>query len=194
VPLEAATYISDLVSTNPAVADATNQGDDHIRLIKAALKATFPNITGPVTKTQAQLNNAGASLNISPANPAATSSLGGVHMGLGSSWTLTPSRTGTILITISGLVSNNTGGDGVGYHLRWGIGAAPANGAALTGASVTNGVVYLPNSSALPVPFSVQAVISGQTLGVAVWFDLALQTYLGGTVSAVALSCSAVEL
>jgi hypothetical protein len=46
VPLEAATYISDLVSTNPAVADATNQGDDHIRLIKAAIKATFPNITG----------------------------------------------------------------------------------------------------------------------------------------------------
>lgn len=57
--LEAATYINGLVSTNPiGASDAKSQGDDHIRLIKSVLKATFPNITGAVTKTQTQLNDA----------------------------------------------------------------------------------------------------------------------------------------
>lgn len=41
--LEAATYISDLVPTNPAASDPKAQGDDHLRLIKAALQASFPN-------------------------------------------------------------------------------------------------------------------------------------------------------
>ena len=36
--------------------DSKSQGDDHIRNIKGAIKRTFPNITGPVTVTQAQLN------------------------------------------------------------------------------------------------------------------------------------------
>lgn len=41
--LESATYIQDLVTTNPASGDNTNQGDDHLRLIKAVLDSTFPN-------------------------------------------------------------------------------------------------------------------------------------------------------
>jgi hypothetical protein len=57
--LETATFISDLVSTNPSGTDQVAQSDDHLRLIKAAIKATFPNITGAVTVTQSQLNAAG---------------------------------------------------------------------------------------------------------------------------------------
>ena len=56
--LESATYISDLVSTNPTSSDNLSQGDDHLRLLKSTVKATFPNITGAVTLTQAQLNAA----------------------------------------------------------------------------------------------------------------------------------------
>lgn len=40
--LESANYVSDLDSSNPDGTDLTSQGDDHIRLLKAALKATFP--------------------------------------------------------------------------------------------------------------------------------------------------------
>lgn len=40
--LETGTFISDLVVTNPPSGDPTAQGDDHIRLIKTALKNTFP--------------------------------------------------------------------------------------------------------------------------------------------------------
>lgn len=54
------TYIDDLDVTLPAATDPLSQADDHIRIIKAVLKQTFPNITGAVTKTQAQLNSTSA--------------------------------------------------------------------------------------------------------------------------------------
>lgn len=46
--LETATYIHQLNPTNPSGSDKIKDGDDHIRMIKAALKATFPGITGPL--------------------------------------------------------------------------------------------------------------------------------------------------
>jgi hypothetical protein len=45
--LESTTYIDGLVSTNPVSGDNVSQGDDHLRLLKAVLKATFPNATKP---------------------------------------------------------------------------------------------------------------------------------------------------
>lgn len=55
--LETGNYISDLVATNPVGAsDPKGQGDDHIRLLKLALKQTFPNLTGPMNLSQAQIN------------------------------------------------------------------------------------------------------------------------------------------
>lgn len=54
MPLESATYISDLVSTNPVGTDTESQGDDHLRLLKAVLKATFPNLGGAAFRVQAK--------------------------------------------------------------------------------------------------------------------------------------------
>ena len=55
--LETGDYIDDLVATNPiGGTDNISEGDDHIRLLKKTIKQTFPNITGPVTLTQAQIN------------------------------------------------------------------------------------------------------------------------------------------
>jgi hypothetical protein len=55
--LESATYISQLVATNPVGAtDPTAQGDDHIRLIKATLQNTFPNINAAVNASDEELN------------------------------------------------------------------------------------------------------------------------------------------
>ena len=54
--LESTTYINGLVATNPAGTDARSQGDDHIRMVKSAVKATFPNITGAITPTHTELN------------------------------------------------------------------------------------------------------------------------------------------
>lgn len=54
--LETGTYIDDLVAANPTSTDLVKFGDDHIRLIKSVLLATFPNIDGAVNPTVAQLN------------------------------------------------------------------------------------------------------------------------------------------
>ena len=54
--LESTTYIDGLVATNPAGTDARSQGDDHIRMVKSSVKATFPNITGAITPTHTELN------------------------------------------------------------------------------------------------------------------------------------------
>jgi len=42
--LESATYISQLVDTNPAGSDVISQGDDHLRLIKKVVQDSFPDV------------------------------------------------------------------------------------------------------------------------------------------------------
>src|SRR6185437_10165826 len=57
MPLETANYIADLVSTNPAATDQLGQGYQHLTLIKAVLKAQFPNWTSAkLNSTQAQID------------------------------------------------------------------------------------------------------------------------------------------
>jgi len=56
MPLETGSVISDLVVTNPAHTDSLSQADAHIRLLKAVLKTTFPNIDDVVNLTADQLN------------------------------------------------------------------------------------------------------------------------------------------
>lgn len=48
--LEAATYVNDLNTANPVTGDQRNEGDDHLRMIKATLKATFPGMGGAFTR------------------------------------------------------------------------------------------------------------------------------------------------
>ena len=54
--LETGTYIDDLVATNPVATDGLAQADDHLRLIKSTIKATFPSITGAVDATHTEIN------------------------------------------------------------------------------------------------------------------------------------------
>jgi hypothetical protein len=54
MPLETATYVSDLVTSNPAASDPMANADDHLRLLKATLKATFGH-TGALTNSDNQL-------------------------------------------------------------------------------------------------------------------------------------------
>lgn len=52
--LETATYIASLVTTNPDGTDQRTTADDHIRLIKATLKRTFPLLDGAVSLSSVQ--------------------------------------------------------------------------------------------------------------------------------------------
>jgi hypothetical protein len=54
--LESATHIHQLNSTNPAATDSLSQADDHIRLIKSTLAASFPAVQGAVTASHAELS------------------------------------------------------------------------------------------------------------------------------------------
>lgn len=54
--LESATYISDLNEAWPLGSDPKSTLDNHHRLTKAAIKTTFPNVTGAVTPTHTELN------------------------------------------------------------------------------------------------------------------------------------------
>jgi len=43
--LETASYISELVDTNPTASDPVSQGDDHLRLIKSVLQTQFSGLS-----------------------------------------------------------------------------------------------------------------------------------------------------
>lgn len=52
------TYIEDLVTTNPPATDTLDESDNHHRIIKTAVKGSFPNLgAAAVTKTAAEIND-----------------------------------------------------------------------------------------------------------------------------------------
>lgn len=53
--LETASYVANLVESNPDGLDQRSTADNHLRLIKAALKRTFPKMDGPVSLSSAQV-------------------------------------------------------------------------------------------------------------------------------------------
>jgi microcystin-dependent protein len=62
--LETAGFISDLNNSNPTATDGLAQGDDHLRLLKTTIKATFPNFTAtPLSSTQAAIDTVVATVN-----------------------------------------------------------------------------------------------------------------------------------
>ncbi len=63
--LETASYVANLVESNPDGLDQRSTADNHLRLIKAALKRTFPKMDGPVSLSSVQvmyLNDVSASV------------------------------------------------------------------------------------------------------------------------------------
>lgn len=62
MPLETGTTLSKLDKTWPLSGDPTNQGDDHLRLIKSILKTQFPGVDGngfkiPIVATEYEINH-----------------------------------------------------------------------------------------------------------------------------------------
>ena len=80
--LESATYINDLNAANPAATDGLAQADDHFRLIKGAVKATFPNVTGAVTATHGALDAASTFAGAITASAAEINVLSGISASL----------------------------------------------------------------------------------------------------------------
>lgn len=127
-----------------------------------------------------------------PADPTGTTSLTGVMMGLAGA--ITPRVTGKLLILISGDIDNDTITDGVQIQLRYGTGAAPTNGAALTGTVAGGLVKFTLALAAQKAPAAAQAIVSGLTVGTAYWIDIGLAAITGGTASMNDISLTVFEL
>ena len=80
--LESATYINDLNAANPAATDGLAQADDHFRLIKGAVKATFPNVTGAISATHTAIDAASTFASSITASAAEINVLDGISAGL----------------------------------------------------------------------------------------------------------------
>lgn len=127
-----------------------------------------------------------------PANPALTASLVGVMMGLAGAFT--PIRTGSVLITVSGDVFNSIATDGATVQIRTGTGTAPANGVALTGTARGAQPGATSATAAAKTLFSITVIVTGLTLGVAIWIDLALAAVTGGNASVENVTIAASEI
>ena len=55
--VESAVYINTLNPALPTGADARSEGDNHLRLIKTVLQATFPYLTAPILVAQTEINH-----------------------------------------------------------------------------------------------------------------------------------------
>ena len=55
---ENATYISELVATNPTATDSVSVGDDHLRMLKTVLRTQFSGLSGTtaITSSEAEMN------------------------------------------------------------------------------------------------------------------------------------------
>lgn len=113
--------------------------------------------------------------------PTGTTSGTAVMCGLGSGTAINPQVTGRVLLTMTGSVQNNTAGAGGQVQLRYGTGAAPANGAAATGtATIPFQTAYVPIAGSY-APLCLVAIITGLTLGTTYWLDATQRAVGGGT-------------
>lgn len=129
-------------------------------------------------------------------NPAGTTNTTGVMMGLAVSFTPKSAvGSGNVLIHITGDCFNATAiADGGKIQIRTGTGAAPINGAALTGTSVGSQVTFIQATTADKYPFSLSAIVTGLVLGTAIWIDVSLAAVTGGTATIENVSVCAVEV
>ena len=121
-----------------------------------------------------------------------TTSSTGVHAGLALAFT--PRGSGRVMVVFTGEGANSSAiTDRVVTRIRYGTGAAPANGAALTGTAAG-----LPQSSrsdnSLTESIGSHAVITGLTPGTAYWFDVSQACLAVGTVTLTNVLLTVVEL
>lgn len=135
-----------------------------------------------------------------PANPTAPNSAAAFTMQ-GLAGAITPGKSGTILVWISGYftASTVTAGDGILAQLSYGTGTAPTSNAALTGTQIGAQMKYRNDNTVVAAdvaqPFAMQTVITGLAVGTAVWLDLAAESVTtASSVGIAGVTITAIEL
>lgn len=118
MPIESATYVTSLVAANPTATDDRSQGDDHVRLIKSCLLATFPNLTGAMTATHTVLNGLNARVTIVEGDATDYLRADGVK-----NWASDQNANTHKIINLSAPSSNNDSARLVDVRAMWPVGA-----------------------------------------------------------------------
>lgn len=144
--------------------------------------------------TTAPVFPSAAATMLSPPDPTGTTSTAYRMMGLGGS--LTPGRSGRMMVTIDGQLQNSSNGQQTSAAVVVGTGTPPANGDLQTG----NGQIVgsparfeAPSNSAPFVPFSLTVLFPGISAGTSYWIDLAVRV-TGGTGNVFDLNVTAIEI
>ncbi len=179
--------VTPFTATNLATPDTPGGGDTSL----------FPN----TSKQWAQVDDAGLVTVFNGQNPVAssltasptgTTNTSGLMQGLAGA--ITPLYTGRVHITICGVVAQSTTADGGFWHVRTGTGAPPANAGALTGtqSGCQQSMTFL--TGVLKCPFSLTTIVTGLTLGTAIWIDLVLGAVTAGTITMTQVQITAIEI
>lgn len=161
--LEAGTYISDLVAANPDGASPKSSMDDHLRLIKGTIKATFPNLTGPMNASPAELNYSVGVTSAIQVQFAAQTALSGTKGAItGQAWTGTHNFAGAVAVTVPTLAYGSAGA----YAASIDYVNAAAFSAVLPGQAGNAGKFLTTNGAVASwaLPFPAQAGNSGKVL------------------------------
>ena len=166
--LETVTHIDDLVIANPVATDDKSQGDDHLRNIKKAIKATFANVTGAISATHTELDYTNvAAVGTSEASKAlVTDANGSIDVAAhdGSSQGL---KLGGTLITSTAAELNHS--DGVTSNIQTqidGVASSPtASVIAYAGSSAPSGWLLCDGASISRSTYSTLYAAIGTTYG-----------------------------
>lgn len=105
--------------------------------------------------------------------------------------TFTPTQTGVVRLTASGLASH-TLGNLVPMHLNYGVGSPPGAGAAESGTILIYSQPLSPGGN--PATFVLDWIITGLSVGTTYWTDVAINNNGGGTVAISWVSVIVVEI
>ncbi len=122
-------------------------------------------------------------------NPAAMGGSSLIMMGLAGAFT--PTKSGNVLLTISGEMLSDDDSVDTSLVIKTGTGAAPSNGDAVTGSTVQSNL-RKPSSGVARVPFSFNCAFA-LFLGSTYWIDLAIKNGSGGSVQLFNVSISILE-
>lgn len=95
----------------------------------------------------------------------------------------TPRISGEVRITITGAIRNSVALSGAFFRIQYGTGTAPAANDATTGSTIPSFQNQMISATANQVvPFHLEAVVSGRTLGTEMWVDLGIRVITSGNV------------
>lgn len=175
-----------LTATEPSIVGAVSKP---LLVADSTTSGYFYNFRGSVISNVAAA--APATLQTATLTPTGTTSTTAVMCGMAG--LITPVRSGKIHVTISGYLYTSAVATSITVGIKYGGGAAPANGAANVGAGVGSFTVLSEASATYRYPFSLSGVITGLTIGTQIWLDL-FQQVNGTTTGNVVCSITAFEL